>query len=441
MVRGAGSRIAAVTSLVLAVVVVALVLVRGGEGSYSVVARFADAGQLVRGNLVEVAGRRVGTIDELRLAPDGSAEAVLSIEDERVTPLREGTRAQIRTVGLASVANRIVDLAPGPPGAPELPDGAVLSQAHTRGVVDLDVVLNTLDAGVREDLQTVLREGAHVLAQPTPERLNRALEHLHPAVAQTARLTEEVVAEREDVEQLVDTAARVSRALASRREDLAGGVEAAASALEQVASRRDELGALLDRVPQTLRATESTLARLGETLPRLDPMLREARPAVGPLGAVLRRTPPLARDARPAIAQLRELLPQARAVLDEIPEVDRKARPAIDSATPALRELLPIVAGLRAYGPDFVGGLFNGFGGAAGGFYDANGHFIRISLQGAPSSLPGLVPTPGFSFPGNGYRTGLTARCPGAAAEPHPDGSNPWRPDPSLCNPAHDHRP
>jgi hypothetical protein len=34
-----------------------------------------------------------------------------------------------------------------------------------------------------------------------------------------------------------------------------------------------------------------------------------------------------------------------------------------------------------------------------------------------------------------GYRTGVDARCPGAAVEPAPDGSNPWIPDPSLCDP------
>ncbi len=39
-----------------------------------------------------------------------------------------------------------------------------------------------------------------------------------------------------------------------------------------------------------------------------------------------------------------------------------------------------------------------------------------------------------------GYRTGLVARCPGAAAEPAPDGSNPWVPDPTLCDPAHSRR-
>ena len=40
-----------------------------------------------------------------------------------------------------------------------------------------------------------------------------------------------------------------------------------------------------------------------------------------------------------------------------------------------------------------------------------------------------------------GLRTGLTARCPGAAEEPTPDGSNPWVPDTIALRPeADDHK-
>ena len=198
---------------------------------------------------------------------------------------------------------------------------------------------------------------------------------------------------------------------------------------------------MLDRAPATLRQTRGTLTRLTATLPAIDPVLRDLGPAIAPLARVLRQVVPVARDAAPAVAQIRALLPQARAILARVPALDRRAAPALASATGALRDVLPIVAGLRAYSPDLIGGFFNGFGGAAGGSYDANGHYIRISLQGAPSSLPGiLTSSPSASFPSGGYRTGLLARCPGGAEEPVADGSNPWEPFPGLCNPEDDQR-
>jgi phospholipid/cholesterol/gamma-HCH transport system substrate-binding protein len=76
-----------------------------------------------------------------------------------------------------------------------------------------------------------------------------------------------------------------------------------------------------------------------------------------------------------------------------------------------------------------VAGLFNGFGGATGGYYDANGQYTRISFQSSAYSLESigsLLPVPA-STPGlTGYQSGVTARCPGSAAQPAPDHSNPW---------------
>lgn len=435
--RGAGaSRVLAVASLLVAVAVVATTVLGAGSGSYTLAARFRDAGQLVKGDLVEVAGRRVGTISELRLTDDGLADVVLAITDDELAPLHEGTTAAIRTVGLASVTNRVVALSPGPADAPAIPDGGVLALERTRGIVDLDVLLDAVDPGVRADLRTVISEAAHAVGGDAPRQIGRGLAYLHPALAQLRGLGAEVVRDRGALRRLVRAGAAATGELAARREDLGGGLDGAAAALRDLAAERAALGDALERAPRTLRRAGATLRAVGATLPAVDPVLAGLRPAVAPLARVLRVAPVLARDARPAIAQVRALLPAAREALAQIPGVRDLAGPAAVSLARALRDLLPVITGLRPYAPDFVAGLFNGFGGDAGGSYDANGHYIRISLQGAPSSLPGLLPTPDFSFPSDGYRTGVTARCPGAAEEPAFDGSNPWVAVEGLCDPA-----
>ena len=434
MTPSAVSRVLALVSLVLAFVVVGVLLL-GGGGPYKLTARFVDAGQLVKGDLVEVGGRKVGTVSDLELSDDGLADVKLSITDDSITPLHEGTTAAIRTVGLASVTNRIVELSPGPSTTPKLADGGLLPTYATRGVVDLDTLLDSVDPTVRARIKTVIRQAAKAFHDPAPKQVNQTIEYLNPALSQTAALGRELVADQHAFEQLITTGAAASGAVAQRDADLAGGLESGAAALRQIAGRRDALTDLLDRGPPVLRQTRTTLDHLRRLLPIADPVLHDLRPSIAPLARLLRDIPPVVANSGPAIAEIRALLPTAVAVLKQVPDVDAAATPALKSTTLALRELLPIVAGLRVYAPDFIGGLFNGFGGSTAGYYDANGHFIRISLQGARDSFAGtLIPSlPNSGF--DGLRTGLTARCPGAAEEPAFDKSNPWIPDTSICDP------
>jgi hypothetical protein len=103
--------------------------------------------------------------------------------------------------------------------------------------------------------------------------------------------------------------------------------------------------------------------------------------------------------------------------------------PALRSASATVTDLLPILTEVRPYTPDTVAGLFNGFGGTTGSYYDANGHYTRISFQSSAYSLESiasLLPIPPATPGLTGYQKGVTARCPGSATQRAPDGSNPW---------------
>ena len=214
--------------------------------------------------------------------------------------------------------------------------------------------------------------------------------------------------------------------------------------LSSVASEREALADSLERAPGTLAMTERTLRRVRtRTLPVLDPVVRDSRPALRPLADLLRVVEPTLDDAQPLLASVRRLLPQSKRALAPLPRLERPASPAIASTTRALKQARPLLAGLRPYTPELVAGFFNGFGGATSGSYDANGHYARINLEGGLTSLTGLIPRPSGGALG-GLRTGLDARCPGAAEEPAPDGSNPWGSGPDsaagTCDPAHNPR-
>ncbi len=426
-------RVAAIAAVVFALAAVVLVLTNGSTHTLNL--RFIDAGQLVKGGLVEVAGRSVGSVDEITLTNHNQANVRVKIKGDDFWPLHEGTIVGIRAVGLSGVANRYVEITPGPEKGAEIPDGGTIDTTATRPIVDLDQVLTALDAPTRKQLQRLIHNGASIFDGNAQDG-NDAARYLNPAVAQGHALLGELDRDTAAVGRLVSTSAAVATTLANRRTDLQGAISNSARTLEAVASERTALQDVLSRAPALLKQAGDTLDHAAATGQVLKPVLRELRPAAAPLAAVLRQLPPLGANAAPALAQLRALLPAVRTLLDGVPALDAVARPALSSTTSALQSALPIAVGLRPYAPDVVAGLFDGFTGTTGGYYDANGHYARIQLVTGTAALSGTL---GALSKGQ-LQSGLTARCPGAAVEPAADGSNPFHQDKSLCNPEHDKR-
>ena len=78
---------------------------------------FANAGQLVKDDDVQVGGRRIGSIRKIELTADNQAQIEIEVE-EPYAPLHAGTRGLIRATSLSGVANRYIALTPGPAEQP-----------------------------------------------------------------------------------------------------------------------------------------------------------------------------------------------------------------------------------------------------------------------------------------------------------------------------------
>ena len=271
-------------ALLIAVVAVVVVLLTSGS-SYTLYAEFSDAGQLVSGDLVTVAGHPVGSVGTPKLSQDGLALIPLNISDSSVTPLRKGTRATIGQLSLTGVSNRFVSLNPG--AGATIPSGGTLPAAQTRGIVDLDTLLNSLTPQVRSSLQHLIKSGAYLMSGSTPAQFNQAIHYLNPALSQSTALGSEIVADKFALDRLVSSSADVATKLASRNSDLAGAVSSTAATLREVASERARLEDAVARAPAVLSQGTGVLADVNYTLGVLNPVLRDLQPVAPKLTALL----------------------------------------------------------------------------------------------------------------------------------------------------------
>jgi phospholipid/cholesterol/gamma-HCH transport system substrate-binding protein len=427
---------------VLAVLVVGLLLFTRGGSAYEITLTLDNASQLVKGNQVKVGGVAVGSVTIIELGDDGRARVKLSIDDDSVTPLHTGSRAAVRSASLSGVANRYVALTPGPVNGGEIADGGQIPAEDTSAEVDLDEVLNTLDPQTLRDLKALVRGGADGL-DGRGKQLGRAIETLDPALSQVTAVEQELLRDEDTFTRFLVESADVVSAVGSRPERLEGLIAHGRATMGELAARDASLDSLLRRAPDTLRQANTTLVNLRSTLKDVDPAVIEARPTAPLLADFLERLRPVAQRARPVVSDLRRTIDHPGdddllGVLAGVPPLERAAVPAFQSAVTTVNDALPVVNEVRPYTPDLVGGLFNGFGGTTAGYYDANGRYTRISFQSNAYSLQGvgsLIPVP-QNAPGlTGYRKNVTRRCPGAATQSAPDGSNPWLIGEPTCSP------
>ncbi len=439
-------RALAVATLVVAIAVVSVVLLRGDGTEYTVNARFTNASQLVKGNEVQVAGVPIGKVGEIDLGRDGGALVRLDISDPEYAPLRRGTEAIVRLTSLSGIANRYVDLRLPGGNAPSIPDGGELPTQDTTSAVDLDQLLSALDGRAREDLQGVIQGFGRQIDGKSREAARGYL-YLNPALASSSRLFEELNRDTPALEGFIQENARLVEDLASKREDLTGLVTELSDFTGALGRERTALADAIRQLPPFMRRANSTFVNLRGAIDDLRPLIRESKPVTPKLRRFLRELRPLARDARPTLRDLSRLVredgedndlidltrgqvPLRDIAVGTVQANGKDRRGAFPETVEALRTSVPELNYARPYVVDLTG-WFDDFGHS--GLYDALGGKSRVGTYvNAFANVAGVVkpiPVPLRNEVGaNVTARGQRNRCPGAAERPAPDKSNPWKP-------------
>jgi phospholipid/cholesterol/gamma-HCH transport system substrate-binding protein len=415
----------------------------GGNSEYTVTVNFANAGQLVKGNNVEVGGRPIGSVKSIELGDHAQARVKLSV-GSGFNPLHEGTTAVIRASSLSGIANRYIELHPGPNSAPKIEDGGEISADRTQAPVDLDQLFNTLDPKTRKGLQDIVQGGA-TQYRGKAEKAAEALHYFNPALSTSARVARELVVDRVAFRRFVTQTAETVSALDARRGDLAALVGNANTTAKAIGDQNVALARALGLLPDTLRRANTTFVNLRSTLDDLDVLVNASKPATKDLAPLFRDLRGLVNESIPTIHDLRLLIRKPGPNNDlieltsKMPKLARIGKQTFPHDIAALQQSLPVISYIRPYSPDLTG-WFTKFGQSANP-YDANGHYARIQpifnqFQYAQTPAGSeLLPLPHNLAGRNGLNARNSLRCPGAAMQPPPDGSAPWPNDAPGCDP------
>ncbi len=429
-------------ALALVVLVVSYIVFSGGGGAdYHLV--FENASQLVRGDQVQVGGIPVGIVKDIALTPSYRARVTIHVESS-LTPLHEGTTAQIRVPSLSGVANRFVALTPGPNNRPALPDGATLRGSAVRGTTDLDQLFDTLNPRTRRGLQQVFVGTAEQYAGVS-EAAGISAEYFSPSLAAANHILAELGRDQRTFTDFLVQSARALTTVAAHSEQLTSLIGNGEQASQAIGSEQASLERGVAQLPATLKQGNRAFAEAPSTFAALRRLAQVAGPNTTTLAPLFARLTPLVITAQPVLNNLSLAISRPGPNNDltdlalELPGLAQLLASASPNEVKALQESVPVTAFFGPYAPDFQG-ITRSFGTTAG-YYDADGNYARASpvfnnfTLGSNNTLtPAASPQQGLQ----GLSTRQLRRCPGAGSTPPPaDGSAPFTDNGQLgCDPS-----
>jgi len=413
---------------VVVLIVALLVLSSGGGSNYQLL--FDEANQLVKGDQVQVGGVPVGSITDIVLTHDFKALITIHV-DSSLTPLHEGTTAQVRVPSLTSVANRYITLSPGPNNRPALAGGATLPTTATHETVDLDQLFNIFNPQTRKALQKVLQGSAEQYAGAGHD-FSVSTRYFGPSLASADHLFSEIVKDQPTFTSFLVESAKAVTTIGARSEQLTDLIENANTTFKAVGAKQTDLAQGLRQLPVTLRQGNRTFADLPSAFSALKELVDVSRPNTKKLPLFFSRLTSLLGKATPVVGNFSQAFNRPGAsndltdAIDALPALARTLQTGSPAGVTALKESVPITALFGPYSPDLEG-FIRDFG-VGSAYYDANGHYARVApafedfALGANNTLTPVTPQQGLE----GLKAGQLRRCPGAGTQPAADGSSPF---------------
>jgi virulence factor Mce-like protein len=367
-----------VLALIIAALVAVLAIIAFGAraesaGTYRVDAIFDTAKGIIPGQVVKVAGARVGSIDDVRLTHDYKARIVMSVP--RRFEFRQDASCNIQPEGL--ISENFVQCDPGSPGREPLGGEPVptVPVDHTAVPVSITDLFRIFQADVRQRFTVAMMALGGGLAA-RGEDLNEIIRRSNPTLGAVRRLTRDLAAQKDSLDAAVRDTDRVIAALAQRKDKVTDFIEQAARVTRQTADHRSELADSIRRLPPLLDATDTALGELDRLITNGRPLLGELRAAAPGLEQAIDRIGPFARAGRPALVQLGQVAEIAKPTITAATPLVALLRRFTLEAGPAGRTLADLLVNLRDSGSTEYLGRFVYFSAAATSRFDSTSHVL-----------------------------------------------------------------
>jgi phospholipid/cholesterol/gamma-HCH transport system substrate-binding protein len=360
--------------------------------SYELKVPFNEATQLAEQSDVRISGVNVGKVQSIALAPNGKQALATVAIDDQYAPLPESTRAILRTKTL--LGETYIELTPGSRQAPELGDGATLPEANVAESVQLDEIFRTFDSRTRAAFQEWMQEAALAI-NGEGQNLSYAIGGLEPTFTEFDKLFRVLSTQKLAVAQLFRNGATTFSALRGREGQLADLIQSSNAVFQTTARRDRDIEALFRAFPTFLDESKLTTSRLKDFSLKADPLMRQLVPAAEQLSPTLIALSKLAPESKAFFEGLGPVIKRAPSGLaafrkifaDEFP-------PLLRALDPFIRNLNPILVGLKLYRPEvtaFFANLAATFSGElppqAAGESGELPHYLRVIGGMNPETL------------------------------------------------------
>jgi phospholipid/cholesterol/gamma-HCH transport system substrate-binding protein len=269
----AGLRRYGLAAFLAGLVILAIVLWRviAGASEYRLEFRVDSANGLYPGSDVLVAGAKAGSVQDITV--DGGRAQVTIAVDQAHAPVHKDARVAVRPKSL--LGEKYVQLEPGSDDT--LPAGSELPASQVLPPVELQDVVNSLDAPTREKLRTLVIElGGGVTGQGAST--NQTLYYGRQDLDDLAAVADTLAARDQDLQAIVQALDQVTAELArsDRSHELGGLVQNSQALLHSLTTQDAQIrnllvqaNAALGRTDRGLQGTASDLNAIFQQAPAL----------------------------------------------------------------------------------------------------------------------------------------------------------------------------